>query len=105
MYEFLQETVENNMTRDGHEASRRKRRSATSIGCFAADDFDAYPVVRGDTLVGMVSKLDALKVFGLSQDHILPRLQGRHGDDGRRDHDQRRHRGRAAKPNCSACWS
>jgi CBS-domain-containing membrane protein len=39
---------------------------------FVADDFDAYPVLRGDTLVGMVSKLDALKIFGLSQDHILP---------------------------------
>jgi len=42
---------------------------------FAADDFDAYPVVRGDALVGIVSKLDALNVFALSQDHILPRYK------------------------------
>jgi len=71
MYEFLQETVENNMTRNVRSVTPE-----TTIGelyrLFAADDFDAYPVVRGDRLVGMVSKLDALKVFCLSQDHILP---------------------------------
>ena len=72
MYEFLQETVENNMT--------RKVRSVApeiTVGdlyrLFAADGFDAYPVTRGDSLVGMVSKLDALKVFALSEDHMLPR--------------------------------
>lgn len=41
-------------------------------GLFAADDFDAYPVVRDDTLLGVVSKLDALKVFTLAKDQILP---------------------------------
>ena len=39
---------------------------------FAANDFDAYPVVREDTLVGVVSKLDALKVFAFATDQILP---------------------------------
>jgi len=72
MYEFLQETVENNMTRNARSVSPE-----TTVGdlyrLFAADGFDAYPVTRGDTLVGMVSKLDALKVFGLSEEHILPR--------------------------------
>jgi CBS domain-containing protein len=72
MYEFLQETVGNNMTR-----SVRSVAPETTVGdlyrLFAADDFDSYPVVRGDALVGVVSKLDALKVFALSQDHILPR--------------------------------
>src|ERR1700755_1290604 len=72
MYEFLQETVENNMTR-----KVRSLAPETTVGdlyrLFAADGFDAYPVTRGDTLVGMVSKLDALKVFALSEDHILPR--------------------------------
>jgi CBS domain-containing protein len=74
MYEFLQETVENNMTRNVRSVAPE-----TTIGdlyrLFAADDFDAYPVVSGDALVGMVSKLDALKVFGLSKDHILPRYE------------------------------
>jgi CBS domain-containing protein len=74
MYEFLQETVEDNMTK-----SVRSVAPETTVGdlyrLFAADGFDAYPVVRGDVLVGVVSKLDALKVFGLSQDHILPRYK------------------------------
>jgi CBS domain-containing protein len=74
MYEFLQETVESNMTK-----SVRSIAPETTVGdlyrLFAADNFDAYPVVRGDTLIGVVSKLDALKVFGLSKDHILPHYQ------------------------------
>jgi CBS domain-containing protein len=72
MYEFLQERVETNMTREVRSVVPE-----TTVGdlyrLFAADDFDAYPVVRGDALVGIVSKLDALNVFALSQDHILPR--------------------------------
>jgi CBS domain-containing protein len=72
MYEFLQERVETNMTRDVRSVAPE-----TTVGdlyrLFATDDFDAYPVVRGDVLVGIVSKLDALNVFALSQDHILPR--------------------------------
>jgi CBS domain-containing protein len=72
MYEFLQETVENNMTRKVRSVGPE-----TTVGdlyrLFAADGFDAYPVTRGDAVIGMVSRLDALKVFGLSQDHILPR--------------------------------
>jgi CBS domain-containing protein len=71
MYEFLPERVETNMTRN-----LRIVAPETTVGdlyrLFAVDDFDAYPVVRDDTLVGIVSKLDALNVFSLSQDHILP---------------------------------
>jgi CBS domain-containing protein len=74
MYEFLQERVETNMTRDVRSVAPE-----TTVGdlyrLFATDDFDAYPVVRGDALVGIVSKLDALSVFALSQDHILPRYK------------------------------
>jgi CBS domain-containing protein len=71
MYEFLQETVANNMTR-----TVRSVTPEMTVGdlyrLFAADDFDAYPVVRDDRLVGMVSKLDALKVFAFARDQILP---------------------------------
>jgi CBS-domain-containing membrane protein len=74
MYEFLLETVANNMT-----GNVRSVAPETTVGdlyrLFAADDFDAYPVVHGDALVGMVSKLDALKIFGLSEDHILPQYE------------------------------
>jgi CBS-domain-containing membrane protein len=71
MYEFLQETVANNMTR-----AVRSVMPETTVGdlyrLFAADDFEAYPVVRDDRLVGVVSKLDALKVFAFARDQILP---------------------------------
>ena len=32
-------------------------------------------MVRDDTLVGMVSKLDALKLFAFAQDQILPHFK------------------------------
>jgi CBS-domain-containing membrane protein len=71
MYQFLQETAANNMTK-----AVRSVAPEMTVGdlyrLFAADDFDAYPVVRDDTLVGMVSKLDALKVFAFATDQILP---------------------------------
>jgi CBS-domain-containing membrane protein len=72
MYEFLQETVANNMT-----TAVRSITPETTAGdlyrFFAADDFDAYPVVQEGVLVGIVSKLDALKVFAFTEDQILPR--------------------------------
>ena len=71
MYEFLQETVGNTMTR-----SVRSVTPETTVGdlykLFAADDFDAYPVVQDDTLVGVVSKLDALKPFAFTEDQLVP---------------------------------
>ena len=72
MYEFLQETVANNMT-----TAVRSITPETTVGdlyrFFAADDFDAYPVVQDGMLVGIVSKLDALEVFAFTEDRILPR--------------------------------
>lgn len=74
MYEFLQETVETSMMRNVRSVTPE-----TTVGdlyrLFATDNFDAYPVVRDDLLVGIVSKLDALNVFALSQDRILPRYK------------------------------
>ncbi|MGA7072772.1 HPP family protein [Bradyrhizobium sp.] len=71
MYEFLEETVGNNMT-----PAVRSVTPETTVGelyrLFAADDFESYPVVREDRLVGVVSKLDALKPFAFAQDQILP---------------------------------
>ena len=72
MYEFLQQTAGNFMTR-----SVRSVTPETTLGdlyrLFAVDGFEAYPVVRDeDTLVGMVSKLDALKPFAFSEDQLIP---------------------------------
>jgi CBS-domain-containing membrane protein len=72
VYEFLEETVANNMIRRvrslGPETTVRDL-----YRLFATDGFDAYPVVQDDhALVGMVSKLDALKVFAFTQQQMLP---------------------------------
>jgi CBS domain-containing protein len=72
MYEFLQETVANNMT-----GAVKSVTPETTVGdlyrAFEADEFEAYPVVKDEVLVGMVSKLDALKVFAFVKDQLLPR--------------------------------
>jgi CBS-domain-containing membrane protein len=72
MYEFLEETVANNMIRRVRSlAPETTVRDLYRL--FATDDFEAYPVVQDDrTLVGMVSKLDALKVFAFTQQQMLP---------------------------------
>ena len=75
MYEFLQETASNNMTSPVRSVTPEVT-VADLYRLFAADDFDAYPVVRDDTLVGMVSKLDALKPFAFATDSLLPNYQG-----------------------------
>lgn len=71
MYEFLEETVGNNMT-----PAVRSVTPETTVGelyrLFAADDFDAYPVVQDDKLVGIVSKLDALKPFAFTEHQLIP---------------------------------
>ena len=78
MYEFLQETVANNMTR-----SARSVAPEMTVGdlyrLFAKDDYDAYPVVRDDVVVGFVTKLDALKAFAFTPNQILPHYDDRMG--------------------------
>jgi CBS domain-containing protein len=74
MYEFLEEIVGNNMT-----SAVRSVTPETRLGdlyrLFAADNFEAYPVVREDTLVGIVSKLDALKPLAFARDRLLPHYE------------------------------
>jgi CBS-domain-containing membrane protein len=71
MYEFLNETVASNMTRNVRSVTPE-----TTVGdlyrLFAIDGFDAYPVVQDYMLLGVVSKLDALKVFAFTQHRMLP---------------------------------
>src|SRR5262249_38312367 len=74
--EFLDETVEDNMTKMVKSVVPETT-VRDLYRLFEAEDFDACPVVRDGTLVGVVSKLDALKIFAFSQDEILP-----HYNDG-----------------------
>lgn len=71
MYEFLQSTVGDSMTRSVRSVTPETT-VADLYRMFAADGFEAYPVVRDDTLVGMVSKLDALKPFAFTEDQLIP---------------------------------
>lgn len=71
MYEFLQETVTRNMT-TGVKFVAPEMTMRDLHRMFAADDYDAYPVLSNGALVGMVSKLDALKPFAFTSDRILP---------------------------------
>jgi CBS domain-containing protein len=71
MYEFLQETVGDYMTRTVRSVTPETT-VADLYRLFAADGFEAYPVVQDDTLVGMVSKLDALKPFAFTEDQLVP---------------------------------
>jgi CBS-domain-containing membrane protein len=67
MYEFLQETVANNMT-----TAVRSITPQTTVGdlyrFFAADDFDAYPVVQdgvlvGRNLIGIIARQDVMRAM------------------------------------------
>lgn len=71
MYEFLQVMVGDIMTRSVRSVTPETT-VADLYRLFAVDGFDAYPVVQDDTLVGIVSKLDALKPFAFAKDQLLP---------------------------------
>jgi predicted transcriptional regulator len=71
MYEFLEETVERNMTSPA-KAVAPEMTAGDLLRLFATDDLDAYPVVSDGKLVGIVSKADVLKAFALTPASILP---------------------------------
>jgi CBS-domain-containing membrane protein len=71
MYEFLEETVKRNM-RSPAKTVVPEMTVGDLLRLFAVDDLDAYPVVSNGTLVGIVSKADALKAFTLTSASILP---------------------------------
>jgi CBS domain-containing protein len=71
MYEFLEETVQKNMTNRPKTVAPE-----TTIGdllrLFNGEGAEAFPVVSNQKLVGIVSKADALKAFGLLPDSVVP---------------------------------
>lgn len=71
MYEFLEETVQRNMTRPARTVAPEMT-VGDLLRLFTTDDVDAYPVESNGRLVGIVSKADALKAFVLKPAGILP---------------------------------
>ncbi len=71
MYRFLECTVGQYMTRDvvvvGPQVTLRELE-----GLFAARDFNAFPVVEQDRLIGIVTKFDFLKAFIFTTKQMVP---------------------------------
>jgi len=72
LYQFLEETAGNYMTR----AVKTVTREATvrELGdMFDRDDFNTYPVEEDGQIVGIVTKFDMLKCFAFTPNRMLPR--------------------------------
>jgi CBS domain-containing protein len=63
--EYLQETVRNIMSRPARTVAPEMT-LGDLLRLFSSNDFDAYPVVRGEKLVGIVSRADSIKPFAAS---------------------------------------
>jgi CBS-domain-containing membrane protein len=71
MYRFLECTVGQYMTRDMKTVSRHTTlRELEAL--FAKHDFNAFPVLDGQTVVGFVTKFDFLKAFAFTTRQLLP---------------------------------
>jgi len=72
VYRFLEETVAENMTSAVKTVSPdTTMRSLHRL--FAADDFNAYPVLHDGKLLAIVSKFDFLRCFALTSANLIPR--------------------------------
>ena len=68
MYKFLEYTAGQYMTHPVKTVTRQ-----TSLreleALFATHDFNAFPVMEGHTMVGLVTKFDFLKAFAFTTRH------------------------------------
>jgi CBS-domain-containing membrane protein len=71
MYKFLEYTVGQYMTHSVKTVTRQ-----TSLreleALFATHDFNAFPVMEGHTMVGLVTKFDLLKAFAFTTRQLVP---------------------------------
>lgn len=71
MYRFLAYTVGQYMTRQVRTVTRQTTlRELEAL--FEKHDFNAFPVVEGKGMVGLVTKFDFLKAFAFPTHHMLP---------------------------------
>lgn len=71
LYKFLEETAADCMTRSVNTVTRDVTMRAL-LSLFERDDFDAYPVVEGAHVVGLVTKLDFLRCFAFTPTQLVP---------------------------------
>jgi CBS domain-containing protein len=72
MYRFLESTVAQYMTPAVKSITRQCTMSELET-LFAQHDFDAFPVVEGGTMLGIVTKFDFLKAFAFTTGQMVPR--------------------------------
>ncbi|MGB5904964.1 MAG: CBS domain-containing protein [Xanthobacteraceae bacterium] len=72
MYRFIEQTVEDYMTREVRTVSLDVTMNELN-DLFAVDDFNAYPVVDQTQMAGLVTKFDFLKCFALTLSSMVPR--------------------------------
>lgn len=71
MYRFLEYTVGQYMTRQVRTVTRQTTlRELEAL--FERYDFNAFPVLEGETLVGWVTKFDFLKTFAFTTGQLVP---------------------------------
>ena len=71
MYGFLACTVEQYMTRTVVTVNRQT--TISELGAlFERHDFNAFPVVEDDKMLGIVSKFDFLRVFAFTSNQMVP---------------------------------
>ena len=74
MYTFLEQVASGYMTGDAKTVSRGV--TLRELGdLFEKDDFNAYPVEEGSTVVGLVSKFDFLACFVFTPARMIPRYE------------------------------
>ena len=71
MFRFLESTAADYMTAPVKTADRQMTMAELQAQ-FAADDFNAYPVVENDDVIGVVSKFDFLKCFAFTPNSLVP---------------------------------
>jgi len=71
MYRFLEYTAGQYMIHPVRTVTRRTTMRELE-GLFDKHDFNAFPVVEGGRMVGLVTKFDFLKTFAFTTNQLLP---------------------------------
>jgi len=71
MYRFLECTVGQYMTRQVKTVSRQTTLQELEA-LFVKHDFNAFPVMNGEEMIGLVTKFDFLKAFAFTTGQLLP---------------------------------